>query len=146
MLDFIGINPLFASAIHLIMAQRLVRRLDDETKQAYQPDEALRNQLATVINELPPGVERPDLSNVTLYRAGKSEKNPFGYSGQLAIREQLLMTDGIQGILKLPPNQVTTVMLEKKAIEDGMVTMLQDGILKVLTGVTTLEEVYRVVY
>jgi type II secretory ATPase GspE/PulE/Tfp pilus assembly ATPase PilB-like protein len=83
---------------------------------------------------------------VTLYRAGKSEKNPFGYSGQLAIREQLLMTDGIQGILKLPPNQVTTVMLEKKAIEDGMVTMLQDGILKVLTGVTTLEEVYRVVY
>ncbi len=46
MLDAVGINPLFASAIHLVMAQRLVRRLDDKTKQAYQPDEALKKQLA----------------------------------------------------------------------------------------------------
>jgi type II secretory ATPase GspE/PulE/Tfp pilus assembly ATPase PilB-like protein len=146
MLDFIGINPLFASAIHLIMAQRLVRRLDDSTKQPYQPDEALKNQLASIINALPVGVERPNLDNVTLYKAGKSDSNPFGYSGQLAIREQLLMTDGVQQILKLPPNQVTTVLLEERAIQDGMVTMMQDGVLKALTGVTSLEEVYRVVY
>jgi type II secretory ATPase GspE/PulE/Tfp pilus assembly ATPase PilB-like protein len=146
MLDFIGINPLFASAIHLIMAQRLVRRLDDTTKEAYQPDEALRSQLASVLDGMPSGVERPDLNNVTLYRAGKSDSNPFGYSGQLAIREQLQMTQGVQQILKLPPNQVTTDMLEQKAIEDGMVTMMQDGVLKALTGVTSLEEVYRVVY
>lgn len=145
MLDFIGINPLFASAIHLIMAQRLVRVLDDETKQAYQPDDALKAQLKTVIDTLPPGVARPDLNQITLYKPGSSEKNPFGYSGQTPIREQMLMTPGVQQLLRLPPNQITTDMIEQKAIEDGMITMLQDGVLKAIAGTTTIEEVYRVV-
>lgn len=145
MLDFIGINPLFASAMHLIMAQRLIRRLDDATKQAYQPDDGLRAQLQSVIDSLPPGIERPDLTNITLYKPGKSAENPFGYTGQMAIREQMRMTPGIQQLLRLPPNQITTEMFQEKAIADGMVTMKQDGVLKVLQGITTIEEVYRVV-
>lgn len=145
MLDFIGINPLFASAMHLIMAQRLIRRLDDATKQPYQPDEGLRAQLQQVIDTLPKGIERPDIQNITLYKPGASAENPFGYRGQLAIREQLQMTPGIQQLLRLPPNQITTDMLQQKAAEDGMLTMLQDGVLKALQGITTIEEVYRVV-
>ncbi|HSX34011.1 MAG TPA: GspE/PulE family protein [Candidatus Saccharimonadales bacterium] len=145
MLDFIGINPLFASAIHLIMAQRLVRRLDDNSKQPYQPDAALKAQLQQIIDTFPPQTQRPDLTNITLYSPGKSEDNPFGYRGQLAIREQLRMTPGIQQMLRLPPNQVTTITLEQQAVQDGMLTMLQDGVIKVLQGLTTLEEVYRVV-
>jgi type II secretory ATPase GspE/PulE/Tfp pilus assembly ATPase PilB-like protein len=144
MLDMVGINPLFASSMHLIMAQRLVRRLDDSTKQPYKPDDSLKRQLQTVIDTLPPNIPRPDLNTVTLFRPGSSEQNPFGYSGQIAVREQLIMTPGVQELLKLPSNQVTTDMLEKKAIEEGMRTMLHDGILKVLAGQTTLEEVYRV--
>jgi type IV pilus assembly protein PilB len=145
MLDFVGINPLFASAMHLIMAQRLVRVLDDKTKQPYQPDEHLRARLQEVINSLPEGVERPDISQLTLYKPGSSPENPFGYGGQVPLREQLQMTTGIQQLLKLPPNQVTTEMLEQKAIEDGMLTMLQDGVLKAISGITSIEEVYRVV-
>lgn len=145
MLDFIGINPLFASAIHLIMAQRLVRRLDDATKQAYQPDDGLRAQLKTVLDTLPAGIPKPDINKLTLYKPGSSATNPFGFNGQLAIREQLQMTPGIQQLLRLPPNQITTEMLNKKAQEDGMLTMLQDGVLKALQGLTTIEEVYRVV-
>lgn len=145
MLDFVGINPLFASAMRLIMAQRLVRLLDPNTKQAYQPDEALRARLQEVINTLPQGVERPDVNNLTLYKPAASPQNPFGYTGQVPIREQLQMTPGIQQLLKLPPNQITTDMLQQKAIEDGMITMLQDGILKACAGVTSIEEVYRVV-
>lgn len=145
MLDFIGVNPLFASAMRLIMAQRLVRVLDDQTKQAYQPDDGLKAQLQAVIDTLPPGVQKPDLSNLTLYKPGSSADNPFGYKGQTPIREQLQMTPGIQQLLRLPPNQVTTEMFEKKAIEDGMTTMLQDGVLKAIAGITTIEEVYRVV-
>lgn len=145
MLDFIGVNPLFASAIHLIMAQRLVRRLDDTTKQAYQPDDALKAQLQSVIDTLPPGVERPDVNTITLYKAGSSADNPFGYSGQIAIREQLRMTPGIQQLLRQPPNQITTDMLQERAIQDGMLTMQQDGVLKAIQGITTIEEVYRVV-
>ncbi len=145
MLDYIGINPLFASAIHLIMAQRLVRRLDDATKEAYQPDDALKAQLQQIIDTLPPGVDRPDVHQITLYRAGKSAENPFGYSGQIPLREQLQMTPGVQQLLKLPLGQVTTEMLQDKAVEEGMITLLQDGILKVIRGETSLEEVYRVV-
>lgn len=145
MLDFIGINPLFASAIHLVMAQRLVRLLDEKTKQPYQPDEGLKAQLQAIIETLPPGVDRPDVNTLTLYKPGTSADIPFGYSGQVPIREQMLMTPGVQQLLRLPPNQITTDMLEQKAREDGMITMLQDGVLKAIAGRTTLEEVYRVV-
>ena len=145
MIDFIGVNPLFASAIHLIMAQRLVRILDDKTKVPYQPDEGLRAQLQSIVETLPPGVERPDISNITLYKPGTSVEHPFGFIGQTPIREQMLMTPGVQALLRKPPNEITTDLLEQKAREDGMLTMLQDGILKVLAGQTTLEEIYRVV-
>jgi type IV pilus assembly protein PilB len=145
LLDYIGINPLFASAIHLVMAQRLIRRLDDATKIPYAIDDGLRAKLQILIEKMPQRIPRPDLANVTLYKPGSSEQNPFGYTGQIAIREQLSMTPNVQKILSLPPNQITTAMLEETAVEDGMLTMLQDGILKVLAGITTLEEVYRVV-
>lgn len=145
MLDAIGINPLFASAMHLVMAQRLVRRLDQETRQPYKPDDTLKAQLQTVIDGLPPGVSKPNLDEITLYKPGSSKENPFGYKGQMALREQFQMTPGIQQLLRLPPGQVTTEMLEEKAIQDGMLTMKQDGILKAIEGITTIEEVYRVV-
>lgn len=145
MIDFVGINPLFASAMHLIMAQRLVRVLDDKTKQPYQPDDALKVQLKEVIDSLPPGVDRPDVNNLTLYRPQPTPENPFGYTGQIPVREQLQMTPGIQQLLKLPPAQITTEILQQKAVEDGMLTMLQDGILKACAGITSIEEVYRVV-
>lgn len=145
MLDMVGINPLFSSAMHLIMSQRLVRRLDDSTKQAYAPDELMKKQLQAVIDGLPPGVQRPDVNQVTLYKAGSSAENPFGYSGQLALREQLVMTAGVRELLRLPPGQITTDALQDKAVSEGMKTMLQDGVLKALAGLTTLEEVYRVV-
>lgn len=144
LLDMVGVNPLFANAMNLIMAQRLVRRLDDSTKQPYKPDEALKKQLQTVIDTFPPNIEKPDVDKVTLYKQGSSPQNPFGFSGQLAVREQLVMTPGVQELLRLPSNQITTEMLETKAVEEGMRTMLHDGILKAIEGLTTLEEVYRV--
>ncbi|MEK7626032.1 MAG: GspE/PulE family protein [Patescibacteria group bacterium] len=145
MLDAIGINPLFASAMHLIMAQRLVRRLDDSTKVEYVPDEALKAQLQSIIDTFPPDLAKPDLSNIKLYKAGKSVENPFGFTGQIAIREQLQMTPGVQKLLRQPPNTLTSTMLEEQAVSEGMRTMMHDGILKVLAGHTTLEEVFRVV-
>jgi type II secretory ATPase GspE/PulE/Tfp pilus assembly ATPase PilB-like protein len=145
MLDMVGINPLFANAMHLVMAQRLVRRLDESTKQAYQPDEALKKQLQEVMDTFPPNLQKPDINQITLYKPGTNAKNPFGYTGQLAIREQMVMTPGVQQLLRLPPNQITTDALQAKAVEEGMRTMLHDGILKVVAGLTTIEEVYRVV-
>lgn len=145
MLDMVGINPLFANAMHLVMAQRLVRRLDDATKQAYHPDEALASEIRKIIESLPPGVAKPRVDNLTLYKPGASEANPFGYSGQLAIREQLIMTPKVVSLLKLPLNEISTEQLQQTAVEEGMSTMLQDGVLKALAGLTTIEEIYRVV-
>ncbi len=145
MLDMIGVNPLFASAVRLVMAQRLVRRLDVDTRQPYQPDAGLIAQLQTVIDTLPPQWERPNLDNITLYTPGSSVEVPFGYKGQIAIREQFTMTPNIQELLRRPIGTVTTEMLQDQAIHDGMLTMLQDGILKSIAGITTIEEVYRVV-
>jgi type II secretory ATPase GspE/PulE/Tfp pilus assembly ATPase PilB-like protein len=145
MLDMVGINPLFASAMRLVMAQRLVRKLDDSTKQPYHPDETLKRQLQAVLDHLPQQAQRPNIENLTLYKPGSSDVNPFGYSGQLPIREQLLMTPGVQQLLRQPPNEITTELLAAQAVKDGMQTMLQDGVLKAIAGQTTIEEVYRVV-
>src|SRR3569833_312489 len=102
MLDMVGINPLFANAIHLVMAQRLVRRLDDSTKQPYHPDEALLRRIKEIIDSLPVGVAKPNVDNLTLFKPGSSAENPFGYKGQLAIREQFVMTPGVRKLLQLP--------------------------------------------
>lgn len=143
--DVIGQNPLFVSAIRLVMAQRLVRRLDDATKQPYQPDEAIMRKIHEVIDTLPDGVERPNLDNLTLYHPGESEENPYGYSGQIALREQFMMTGKIRKLLESHQSIVAAQEIEQAAVESGMMTMLQKGMLKVIEGETTLEELYRVV-
>ena len=143
-MDIIGENPLFVSAIRLVMAQRLVRRLDDKLKLAYAADAATIAKIKEVLDTLPKEVKRPDLTKLRLFRPGKSQDNPYGYSGQVALREQFLMTGEIGTLMQ--KGKVTTAQeIEAAAIKSGMRTMLQDGILKVIAGETTLEEVYRVV-
>lgn len=146
MLDAMGENPLFISAIRLIQAQRLCRRLDDQTKVEYRPDDALKAQLAKVFAEMPAGVKTPNVNDIVLYRPGSTPLRPFGYDGQIALREIMLMDEGLIALLKKPKNELTATEIEHKAVEDGrMLTMLQDGVLKALEGKTSLEEVYRVV-
>ncbi len=145
MMDVIGENPLFVSAIRLVMAQRLVRLLDETTKQPYQPDEVTLSKIREVIETLPANIERPNLENLQLYRPGKSADNPFGYIGQVPLREQFIMTGEIRKLLESGQKGLAAQTIEEAAIKSGMKTMLQDGILKVCAGLTTLEEVYRVV-
>jgi type II secretory ATPase GspE/PulE/Tfp pilus assembly ATPase PilB-like protein len=143
--DIIGQNPLFISAIRLVMAQRLIRRLDETTKQPYAPSEAEWQRINAVVASLPENYPRPQLEGLQLYKPGSSAENPYGYQGQIAIREQFTMSDAIRRLLETPNLVVTTQSLEEAARESGMLTMLQDGMLKVLAGETTLEELYRVV-
>lgn len=142
--DIIGQNPLFVSAIRLVMAQRLVRRLDDSLKESYDPSEEEWQKINEVLDSLPDGFERPNLDGLKLYRPGKSEENPYGYQGQVAVREQFMMSDSLQKLLSNPKSYISTQAIEKAAREGGMLTMLQDGMLKVVAGETTLDELYRV--
>jgi type IV pilus assembly protein PilB len=141
--DILGENPLFVSAIRLVMAQRLVRRLDDSLKKPYEPDENTLKHLQEVLDTLPPDVEKPDLNGIQLYEPGSSTENPFGYTGQIALREQFMMEGEIRHLLETG-HGLTTQQIEAAAIKSGMRTMLQDAVLKAIAGETTLSEVYRV--
>lgn len=137
-------DPLFLNAIRLIQAQRLVRRLDDKTKQAYSPTDLERSQIERVLKTMNPKI-RPELSaDFKLYKPVPSDKNPFGYSGQIAIRELLVLDDQLRSFLINQKDNLNPSILEEYLSENNkLVTILQEGILRVIKGETTLEEVYK---
>ena len=145
MIDLIGVNPIFSSAIRLVIAQRLVRRLDDATKEAYEPDEATKKWVRHALKDLPNHIERPDLDNFKLYRPVPSEGSPFGFKGRIVIMEQMVVSEPIQQFLRGDVEDVHTEVIEKAARSAGMVTLLEQGVLAALRGETTLEEVNRVI-
>lgn len=145
MIDLIGVNPIFASSIRLVMAQRLVRKLAD-TKRARLATEAeakyIRETLAGVPDEKMEGLK---LDEITLYDAVASENTPFGYVGRMVIMEQLVVSDEIQAFVRGDVADINTKAIETAARKNGMLTLEQKGILAVLRGETTLEEVSRVI-
>jgi len=145
MIDMIGVNPIFSSAIRLLIAQRLVRRLVDHTKEAYEPDEATRKYVQRVLEKLPHDVEKPDLDNFKLWRPVPSEDAPFGYKGRVVIMEQLVVTDEIQKFIRGDVQDVHPETIEETARNEGMLTLEQVGVLAALRGETTLEEIARVI-
>lgn len=145
MIDLIGVNPIFSSAIRLLIAQRLVRKLHDETKEEYEPDEATRKYVRDVLKDLPEGMERPDLDNFKLWRPMPSDDAPFGYKGRVVIMEQMVVNEEIQKFIRGDVKEVYTEAIEQAAKKSGMLTLLQVGVLAALRGETTLEEVNRVI-
>jgi type IV pilus assembly protein PilB len=145
MIDLIGVNPIFSSAIRLVIAQRLVRRLNDDSKEAYEPDDATKQWVRDVLNDLPDHVDTPNLDSFQLWRPVSTEASPFGYNGRIVIMEQMVVNDEIQKYLRGDIQDVHAESIEKTAREQGMVTLLQHGVLAALRGETTLEEVNRVI-
>jgi len=145
MIDLIGVNPIFSSAIRMLIAQRLVRRLHDATKEEYEPDEATKKYVQSVLEDLPESIEKPDLSSFKLWKPVPSDDVPFGYKGRIVIMEQMLVTESVQKFIRGDIADVHAEVIEKQAKEDGMVTLLQAGVLAALRGETTLEEVNRVI-
>lgn len=143
--DMIGQNPIFSSAIRLVIGQRLVRRLDDATRIPYQPDDATVRWIKEVLHDLPGHVPQPDLTDITLYKPGTSADVPFGYKGRLLIMEQMVVSPRIQRFLRGSLNEVNADDIEAAAREDGMLSLLQKGVLLALKGETTLEEINKAI-
>ena len=145
MIDLIGVNPIFSSSIRLIIAQRLVRKLSD-SKQQRQATEAetkyIRETLQGVREDI---LSKYDLDNIMLYDPVATEKEPFGYNGRTVIMEQLVVSEGIQAFIRGDVADVNTEAIEAEARKNGMLTLEQKGILAVLRGETTLEEISRVI-
>lgn len=144
MIDLIGQNPIFSSAIRLVIAQRLVRKLADN-KEEYEPDEATRKWVRDTLSDLPASYDKPDLDNFKLWRPVSSDENPFGYSGRIVIMEQLVVNEAIQKFLRGDEADFHTELIEAAAKQNGMATLTQIGVLAALRGETTLDEINRVI-
>jgi len=130
-----GIEPfLTASAVTLVVAQRLARRLCPECKESYTPEEhALQRVGFPIVDGRLP----------KLYRATGCKKcNGIGYKGRMGIHEVMTMSETIE---RLTVENASTDVVKRQAIEEGMLTLRDDGFAKVSLGQTSLEEILRVV-
>jgi len=132
-----GMEPfLLASAVNAVQGQRILRKLCEHCRFAYTPPVEVIQSIKTVLGKFTP-------SNLTqLFKSkGCNECGGLGFLGRVGIYEVLVVSEKI---IRLTLERASANALEKQAIEEGMMTMKQDGFLKVLEGVTTLEEVLRV--
>jgi general secretion pathway protein E len=133
MLDMGVEDYLLTSTVNAILAQRLVRTLDPNSRESYE-------LLPEVADEI--GMTRlKQQDRYVVYRPLPSEENPTGYRGRTTIMELLLMTDPIRRLIM---KHATAGEIQDMAVSEGMRTMYQDGLNKCLQGTTTLEEVLRV--
>jgi len=133
-----GIEPfLLSSTLELVMAQRLVRMICDECKTSYQPSlEELQNNLGQAVNHYFPD------KNIRLYRgSGCNACGDSGYRGRMAIYEMIAVSESMRDLILTNPS---TQQVNAQAKKDGARPLFEDGMEKVLKGVTTLEELKRV--
>lgn len=140
----LGAEPfLVASALNAVAGQRIARRVCPSCRQEYVPEPAVADDIRGVLGKFLPHEKK-----IVLYR-GKGTANGntcdscggAGYLGRVGIFEVFLVSDAIS---RLTLTRVPMKDIETQAIAEGMITMKQDGYLKALEGVTTLEEVLRV--
>lgn len=130
----IGMEPfLLSSSILAVVAQRLVRVLCNECKEPYTPDASSLKSI---------GIKPESMKGKTIYRAkGCHSCLQTGYKGRLAIFEIMVMNETIKSLCLQTSD---SNQIKKAAIRNGMTTLRRDGVLKILKGITTVEEVFRV--
>ncbi len=139
LLDLGAETFLLASALSLVIGQRIARRVCPNCQEKFVPDEKAVEEIRQTLGPLMP----KDKKEIKLTRGTGCDKcNNTGYYGRIGIYEALPVSEKIA---KLILEEAPAGEIEKQAIDEGMITMLQDGYLRVLEGVTTIEEVVRVV-
>ena len=134
-----GIEPfLVSSSVECIIAQRLVRTICPKCKTPIKDKKSALKKLA-LINHIPKDIE---LDKVDIYEGKGCEECKFtGYKGRTAIYEFLVLSEPITELIV---KKASADQIKRKALELGMHTLMQDGLEKVLKGITTLSEVARV--
>jgi type IV pilus assembly protein PilB len=128
-----GIEPyLVATSVHLICAQRLVRRLCKECRDVVSmPSQALQDI----------GFSPAEAGTVTIYKGrGCQVCNNTGYKGRVGLYEVMEITDGLREMIL---TGASAIELKNKSIEEGMITLRGSGLRKLKAGQTTVEEVVR---
>jgi general secretion pathway protein E len=133
MLDMGVEDYLLTSTVNVILAQRLVRTISKGAREAVQllPEVAAEMGFREYLEQ----------DSYTVYRPVPTEDNASGYFGRTSIMELLQMSDSIRRLIM---QKASSGEIHELAVKEGMRTMYQDGLMKCLQGVTTLEEVLRV--
>ena len=137
LLDLGAESFLLASTVNAIAAQRIVRRICPSCKVVYVPPMALIAEIKSVLGNL-----LSEKDEIKLYRGkGCGQCENLGYIGRIGIYEVMPASEKIS---RLIIERADNISMEKQAIAEGMITLKQDGYLKVVGGETTIEEVLRV--
>lgn len=141
------VNPtLIPPALNLVIAQRLVRRVCKNCANEYKPDARLSKELNNALKTVPAKIKAkyPKIDKkLTILKAGKGcEKCNFsGYKGRIAVMELFVIDKEMERVIIKTPSVID---IYETAIKRGMITMKQNGILKVLKKITTLEETEKI--
>jgi len=138
-----GVEPfLITSSINAVIGQRLVRKVCDNCRAVTDIPQAVKTYIKKQLSELPSGqMTNINLEQLTFYKGGGCDQCTNGYTGRIGIYEVLAMNDDVEdlAVRKVPASEI-----KKVAIKNGMITMIQDGFIKALKGITTVDEVMRV--
>ncbi|HOD87300.1 MAG: Type II secretion system protein E [Parcubacteria group bacterium ADurb.Bin115] len=142
----IGVKPyLLVPSINAVISQRLVRKLCPYCRQEHRLSTEEEEKVQKILAVISPRAKVNTPSKLpTIYKAGAGceQCNYLGYKGRIGIYETFTMDDNLK---QLTIDKAPSFKILQQAIENGMITMLQDGVLKVMDGITSLEEVYRVI-
>ncbi len=136
----LGAEPfLLSSTLNAVVGQRIVRRICPTCKEAYSPLRQIVDEMRKVLGQLFPQTSE---SEIKLYKGKGCDKCAgSGYLGRIGIYEVIPVSVKLSNLILEHPGSAA---VQKEALEEGMITMKQDGYMKVLSGVTTPEEVIRV--
>ena len=137
---------LIPPTLSIVIAQRLVRRICPHCKKRISAKGKVRSLILKEVESLPQRMKKEFIKKIKvpyIYRAEGCKKCNFkGFLGRIGIFEVLKMTDSLAEIISKEPSELK---IRKEAENQGMITMRQDGILKALEGITSIEEVIRVI-
>jgi len=139
----LGVNPkVISSAVNIVLAQRLVRKLCESCKKQVETSDTQKSQINQVLEKIVDKENIPE--NVsTIWEAGGCDKcNNTGYKGRIGVFEAVIMDKEVEALIKASASERE---IAEVAVSQGILNMQQDGILKVLKGVTSLDELARVV-
>ena len=135
---------LLAPALNAIIGQRLVRKIHEDCKEEMKLDEEMIHRVKEILSQISPSAgNKIDLENLHFYHGRGCEKcYGLGYKGRVGIYEIMVMNKEIEKVILA--GEISEYTLQEIATRNGMVTMVQDGLLKALDGITTIEEVFKV--
>jgi type II secretory ATPase GspE/PulE/Tfp pilus assembly ATPase PilB-like protein len=139
-----GVEPfLLTSSLNCVIGQRLARKICDQCKEEFKISEEELTKIKAEIAKMPAAEKSAVGKKELKFFKGKGCKNceDSGYKGRLGLFEALDINSEVKSLIL---ERVQSSKICDQGVKDGMVTMIQDGILKALDGLTSMEEIWRV--